>query len=275
MRLDTFAPPGTNLHPRFERNDRGRDLVVSGVHGYSATLRRALDEIEVNEHDRVFSTGNLVDGGPQSRDALDWISGPDPSTRFHVVLRGDHEQTMLEALLEGPPELHGRREHGTGAAAWDRWMASGGRWWIPNSPRHDAAAWTTALSKLPLCATVDTGHGPVGLVHACPVWPSWEKLEEKLVGDGDENHFTRERVLRGKSRLDLVHRYVGKAGSVHLGPVAGVRCVVTGHTPVPEPKWHHNVLAIETGVHIDDVEYRQLTITRIDCKPVKTRSFDR
>ena len=78
-------------------------------------------------------------------------------------------------------------------------MANGGGWWIPNSPHHDVAAWTDALSKLPLCATVDTEHGPVGLVHACPVWPSWEELEEKVVGDGDENHFTRERALRGRA----------------------------------------------------------------------------
>ena len=111
MTIHTFPPAGTNLRPRLERNDRGRDLVVAGVHGHFATLRRALAELEVNEHDRVYSLGNLVDGGPRSFDALDWIAGPDPSTRFHAALRGNHEQMMLEALLMRAPDALGRAQH--------------------------------------------------------------------------------------------------------------------------------------------------------------------
>lgn len=279
MRLHTFAPPGTNLRPRLERNDRGRDLVVGDVHGHFATLRRALAELEVNEQDRVLSIGNLVDDGPDLLDALDWISRPEPSTRFHTALRGNHEQMMLEALLEGPPEQDTLRQHAMGGDAWSRWMANGGRWWAPGSRHHDAAAWIATLSRLPLCATVETGHGPVGLVHACPVWPRWDELEAKLVGDGDENHFTRERGLWSQARLDLVQRHFGGAGKVHLGPVEGVRCVVTGHTPVPEPTWHWNVLAIDTGVHISETEYRfeygRLTIARLDGKEIETWSFER
>ena len=85
-------------------------------------------------------------------------------------------------------------------------------------------------------------------MHACPVWPSRDELEAKLVGDGHENHFTRKQALWSGARVDLVERHLDRDEDVHLGPVAGVRCVVTGHTPVPEPKWHHNVLAIDTGV---------------------------
>ena len=112
MRMDTFAPPDTNLRPHLERNARGRDLVVAGVHGHFATLGRALAELEVNEHDRVFSLGNLINGGPRSFDALIWIAGPDPSRRFHAALRGNHEQMMLEALLVGTPEAGRRRRAG-------------------------------------------------------------------------------------------------------------------------------------------------------------------
>ena len=31
MTVHTFAPAGTNLHPRLKRNGRGRDFVVAGV----------------------------------------------------------------------------------------------------------------------------------------------------------------------------------------------------------------------------------------------------
>ena len=271
MTLRTFAPAGTNLLPRLERNAHGRDLVVAGVHGHFATLRRALAELKVNEHDRVFSLGNLVNGGPRSFDALIWVAGPDPSRRFHTALRGNHEQMMLEALLTGPP-----RERTTRDDPWSRWMTNGGRWWTATGGHPDTAVWVNMLARLPLCATVETGHGPVGLVHASPVWPSWDELEAKLVGDEDENHFTRERALWSGARFDRVERHLGRAGNVHLGPVAGVRCVVTGHTPVSDPKWDHNVLAIDTGVvHIDEWEYGRLTIARIDGKQIETWSFER
>ena len=114
MTMHTFRPPDANLRRGIKRNERGRDLVVVDVHGHFATLRRALAELEVDEHDRVFSLGNLGDDGPRSFDALNWIAGPAPSTRFHAALRGSHEQMMLEALLMGPPEAHARRQPGTG-----------------------------------------------------------------------------------------------------------------------------------------------------------------
>ena len=74
MTVHTFAPAGTNLHPRLKHNARGRDFAVPDVHGHFATLRRALAELEVNEHDHVFSLRNLVDGGPRSFDALDGLA---------------------------------------------------------------------------------------------------------------------------------------------------------------------------------------------------------
>ena len=102
MKTHTFASPGTNLARQLEQNRRGRDLVVSDIHGHFATLRRALAELEVDEHDRVFSLGDLVDRGPESWAAKGWIAGSDPSARFAFVLRGNHEQMMLAALVEGP-----------------------------------------------------------------------------------------------------------------------------------------------------------------------------
>ena len=45
--------------------------------------------------------------------------------------------------------------------------------------------------------------------------------------------------------------------------------------PVPEPVWHENVLAIDTGVHIDDRGYGRLTIARIDGKEIEIWRFDR
>ena len=271
MRLPTFATPGTDLSPRLERNRRGRDLVVGDIHGHFATLRRALDELEIGEHDRVFSLGDLVDRGPHSFAAKDWIAGTDPKTRFDLVLRGNHEQMMLEALAEGPRPRYMQRDRG----AWDLWRMNGGTWWRPRSPEDGATAWMGVLRVLPFTARVQTRFGPVGLVHACPVHGRWQDLEEWVNGDEDLSHLTRVRALWSRVRHGHVQREIGERGNEHLGPVEGVRAVLTGHTPVPEPVWHENVLGLDTGVHIDARGYGRLTIARIDGKEMETWSFER
>ena len=269
--MQTFAPAGASLCRWLDHNDRGRDLVVGDVHGHFATLRQALAELEVGKHDRVFSLGDLVDRGPDSFDAKDWIAGPEPSTRFDVVLRGNHEQMMLEALLEGPP----RRRRTWDENAWSLWEMNGGGWWNARKPNHNARSWIDVLCRLPFCARVETKFGPVGLVHACPVHDRWQDLEHAIRDDGDPGHLTRTRALWSRVRHGHLQREIGETGNEHLGPVAGVRCVLTGHTPVSEPTWHENVLGIDTGVHINERGYGRLTIARIDGEEIKTWSFAR
>ena len=121
----------------------------------------------------------------------------------------------------------------------------------------------------------ETRGGPVGLVHAAPVHGRWHDVEEWVHGDEDLSHLTRTRALWSRVRHGYVQREIGETGHEHLGTVEGVRAVVTGHTPVPEPVWHENVLGIDTGVHIDERGYGRLTIARIDGKEIETLSFDR
>ena len=80
----------------------GRDLVVGDIHGHFATLRRALAELELGEHYRVFSLGDLVDRGPDPWAAKSWIAGPHASGRFHLTIRGNPEQMMFAGLAVGP-----------------------------------------------------------------------------------------------------------------------------------------------------------------------------
>ena len=268
QRLRRCGP--TRWH-RLERNRQGRDFVVGDIHGHFPTLRRALTELEVGEQDRVMSLGDLVDRGPDSWAAKDWIGGTDPSTRFDLVLRGNHEQMMLAALVEGPRRSHDR----WGNDAWSLWMMNGGDWWRATSRAQSAKVWINALSALPFCARVETERGWVGLVHANPVHGRWQDLEEWVNGEEDLSHLTRTRALWSRVRHGYVQREIGETGHEHLGPVEGVRCVITGHTPMPEPAWHENVLGIDTGVHIDERGYGQLTIARFDGKEIETWSFER
>ena len=63
--------PVTDLAPHIERNRRGRDFVVGDIHGHFETMRHALAELKIDERDRVFSLGDLVDRGPDSFQAKD------------------------------------------------------------------------------------------------------------------------------------------------------------------------------------------------------------
>ena len=272
MKVRTFAPPGTDLARRVERNRRGRDLVVGDIHGHFATLRRVLAELEVSEHDRVFSLGDLVDRGPDSWAAKSWIAGPHASERFQLTIRGNHEQMMLAGLAVGP--RRGRRRL-RDVDDWSIWRMNGGDWWDARKPGHSARSWMAVLCGLPWCARVDTRYGWVGLVHASPVHGNWHDLEEWVRGGEALSHLTRARALWSRVRHGYVQWELGETGHEHLGPVEGVRAVVTGHTPVPEPAWHENVLGIDTGVHIAERGYGRLTIARIDGREIETWSFDR
>ena len=272
MKVQTFASPGTDLARRLERNTRGRDLVVGDIHGHFAALHRALAALEVGEHDRLFSLGDLVDHGPDSWAAKNWVAGPHASERFHLTIRGNHEQMMLAGLATGP--RRGRRRL-RDVDDWSIWRMNGGDWWETRKPGHSARSWMAVLCGLPWCARIETRFGWVGLVHASPVHARWQDLEEGVHGEEDLSHLTRARALWSRVRHGYVQRELRETVDEHVGAVEGVRAVVTGHTPVPEPVWHENVLGIDTGVHIARRGYGRLTIARIDAKEIETWSFER
>ena len=245
---------------------KGRDLVVGDVHGHFTTLRHALAELEVGEDDRLFSLGDLIDRGPDSLQAKAWIEGVDPAARFDLVIRGNHEQMMLDALASGPTPSRGL------PLEWDLWYANGGFWWKERGPEDTAEVWMAALAALPFAARIETPHGPVGLVHACPVHRSWEELEEALAEAGPVGRHTRMRALWSRIHHRVRQPEIGERGGEYSGPVGSVRAVVTGHTPVAEPVWRANVLDIDTGIAREGLE--RLTIARIDTREITTWSFD-
>ena len=273
VRLDSFSPPGMALSVSLGPNRNGRDLVVGDVHGHFATLRRALAELEFAEGDRLFSLGDLIDRGPASFEARAWIAGRDPSARFDLVLRGNHEQMMLEALASSPlPAPGGLRSAG---GAWGLWRMNGGGWWHERGPEDSARAWMDLLKALPFSARIKTPFGPVGLVHACPVFRSWRELEDALEDAGPAGHLARARALWSRIYYGRTDPYIGESGDEWQGAVEGVRAVLTGHTSLHAPLWRGNVLGIDTGIHYDRPEPGRLTIARIDTEEIETFSFDR
>ena len=228
-----------------ERNPAvgGRDWVVGDVHGCFHTLRHALGAIDFEQgRDRLFSVGDLIDRGPNSIEALEWLE----AERFEAMVMGNHEAEMVRLLQTGeilePPKRYQQ--------------------WMRQIPRQNLFRWHQALRPLPLAVTVETAHGRVGIVH-CSTWQdSWEPTIEALEKRDVAAINT---VLLGP---DERRKRVGQAGN----KVAGIDLVIAGHRPVSEPERTGNYLNIDTGAGVSHLD--QLTLARIDVNPPQTRTFE-
>jgi serine/threonine protein phosphatase 1 len=105
---------------RHNLNARGRDFIVGDLHGCLFHLERLLDKTKFDPSmDRVFSTGDLADRGPDSPGCLLLLKEP----WFFPVL-GNHDLCLLQ-LLRG-------LEEGTGSQKADEALEilfhNGGDW---------------------------------------------------------------------------------------------------------------------------------------------------
>ncbi|MFM0163799.1 metallophosphoesterase [Paraburkholderia sediminicola] len=225
----------------FERNALGRDFAVGDVHGVFSKLSRALDAIKFDPAvDRLFSVGDLVDRGPESDQALDWLAHP----WFHAV-RGNHEQMAIDFAYGMLPSHH--------------YVRNGGGWNVanPGPARREFAA---AFEVLPLAIEVETANGLVGIVHAdCPL-RRWQDMRAVLAGPSGEAF--QEAMLWSRDRFTHENR----------DNVDGVRAVIVGHTPLVRYSSLGNTIYIDTGAWIAR-ENRQFTILDLDTlRPVQQSS---
>lgn len=208
---------------RFSRNTQGRDFIVGDIHGHFSKLAAHLGAIgfDPDEGDRLFSVGDLVDRGPECDSVLQWLEAP-----WFFAVQGNHEDMAI------------RWPNGNMDASL--YMRNGGTWNVTKT-RDESLAYADALATLPIAIELETARGLVGIVHAdCPL-PSWQdftaQLESPDIGPGRLKDIISS-AQWDRTRLNLPGL---------SGPVAGVRAVVVGHTPLDEPTWADNVLHIDTG----------------------------
>ncbi|MBF8742994.1 metallophosphoesterase [Pseudomonas guariconensis] len=205
---------------RFRRvaaNTRGRDLAVGDIHGHFARLQQCLDTVGFDPSvDRLFSVGDLVDRGPDSAQALEWLAQP----WFHAV-QGNHEALAIAHLRGGRVEL-------------DMYRAAGGAWFL-DLPEADQQRYVEGFAQMPLGMEVRTPGGLVGLLHADSPFPDWPTLRARLEAVDDPH--VREVCQWSRRRL--------REGDTE--PVAGLRALLVGHTPVVQAKRLGNVWHLDTG----------------------------
>ena len=236
----------TKYTVRVEENHAGRDFVVGDVHGEFATLESLLVTVGFTPNrDRLFALGDLVDRGPQSPEALNWME----SGRIMLSVRGNHEQMLLERIeaAEDESEARGLRMH---------------PWFVRDVERASWARWKAMIRAMPIAATVRTRAGAVGLVHATPTARRWETMLAKIVaGDPD----TMWNAINSTARARNDARRAEHEGVPAEGQIDGVRAVLTGHTIVADVTVTGNVWHIDTGAGFAN---GRLTLARTDVDPI-------
>lgn len=208
----------SNLLRHFERNTRGRDLIVGDIHGHFTVLQAQLVDVgfDPDAGDRLFSVGDLVDRGPESDHAAYWLEQP-----WFFAVQGNHEDMAVrfaDPLNRMDVENYGR---------------NGGSWNIAHTQPERLTVADT-FRDLPLAIEIETAQGLIGIVHAdCP-FGSWDTLRAALA-----------KPIR-KSLRDMLMWSRLRIESGNAETVEGVRAVVVGHIPVQRPVTLGNVIHIDT-----------------------------
>ena len=222
-------------------NRDGRDFVVGDVHGCSRTLNRALCELAFDpSRDRLFGVGDLVNRGPHSEDALHWLE-----ERFDAVVLGNHERPIQHWFRA---KVLGSRER-----AHD---------WLRKVDRAEYERWFTALAKMPLALTIETLHGPVGVIHAQVPDPVWDRALE-LLSTGSA----------GAADIALLgFESEEEEARARAQPVEGLRALVHGHWPVREVETILNRWNIDTGAGHQALNL--LSIIEVNAPDLRNWTFD-
>ena len=217
--------PPVPMVKRVGRNTAGRDFVIGDIHGSFDLVRQAMAGANFNPAvDRLFSVGDLVDRGPQSVEALEFLQQD-----FVHAVRGNHEQMFLE-MYERLPIGAALNE----GELFIKTMKNGMSWWrdISEDTRQKML---TAFSQLPIALDVESDYGLYGIVHAdVPSGMHWQVFRNHLLESDERVIYT---ALWSRSRIR--HRIADRIDSI-VG-------IYVGHIPLERSDMLGNIRYIDTG----------------------------
>lgn len=230
------------LFRHYDSNTQGRDFVVGDIHGcfYLLEVLLATDIINFDEScDRVFSLGDLCDGGPESHRVNEFLNKP-----WFNAIRGNHEHMMIQgaSTIDGAP---------TDMQATTLWLENGANWFF-EMPLSDQAAIYSKVQALPVACEVDLPCGGMAaLAHGDVLKNSWGFTKRCLTNlDPDPDfHKNIERLVWGRTRAREARKAVSGGPQVRPEDVAVAEADVVffGHTPAPRPLRVANTRWLDTG----------------------------
>ena len=113
-----------------------------------------------------------------------------------------------------------------------------------------------------LALTIETSHGPVGLIHAQLPDPDWDRALE-LLATGSQ----------GISDIALLgFRTEEEEARARAQPVEGLRALVHGHWPVWEVETTLNRWNIDTGAGLEHLN--RLSLLEVNGSALRSWTFD-
>ncbi|WP_406821280.1 metallophosphoesterase [Pseudomonas sp. KnCO4] len=213
----------------FPANNRGRDFIIGDIHGQFDIFETILEKINFNDAtDRFFATGDIVDRGPYSDQAVDWLTQP-----WFNSVRGNHEQMIIDAMSgKGDPARHAR---------------NGGSWFyqLPLERQHEIAI---HLKALPFAIELELLSGEkIGIIHAEPpgleASLSWQKRIKRLSAfNPTVREKAQNQALYSRARIENSQKQI----------IEGVTQVYVGHTTVREVMSIGNITYLDTGCSFPD-----------------------
>jgi len=210
---------------KLSENQKGRDFVVSDIHGCFYQLEEAMAISNFNpDIDRVLSVGDLVNRGPESHRVVEFLR----KDWFYAVM-GNHDFDTIK-MFTGQVTAEEKQ----------KWLQKTSRAWWGEIFLCQQAEIVSELLKLPIVIEVFNKGRPHGIVHG-EVLDHMEWNEFNMVIE-DERH---------PKHRGCIEAAIGARKMVRIDSkdVAGVKQVIVGHVPVLEPNRRANVLEIETGAY--------------------------
>lgn len=208
----------------FGKNEKGFDYVVGDIHGCFTRLQRMLDAIGFDEeNDRLFSTGDLVDRGPDSHMVLDWLAKP-----CNFAVQGNHEWLCINSQNGG---------FYMGRSSEELYRDDGGEWFFELSEeKQNEIIW--AFSNLPHMIEVQMTGEVYGIVHANVPFSDWDYAKFVINGNDESKKMAFKHFMTwDRTRFD----------SQLMSVVSGIDRVFVGHNMTEYPLFEGNMIYLDTG----------------------------
>ncbi|MDX9698163.1 MAG: metallophosphoesterase [Rhodocyclaceae bacterium] len=201
------------VHHEIPANPIGEDWICSDVHGeFQLLMELLVDSGFESAKDRLFMLGDVIDRGPESLRALEWLL----NTCYCYSVLGNHELVFWASNYQ---------------AAWaDKHYSIGGQWAADLTPEQHGALAEKIQEKLSLTMTLITEAGRIGLVHAQAPVADWQQLATLEFSEGLAKHCT----------------WGGKNLEGHSDNIRNIDLVVSGHIGCERWVRHGNQLWIDT-----------------------------
>lgn len=153
---------------RLPGNIAGRDIIIGDLHGHPEILHRILERAEFDpSRDRVISTGDLIDRGPNSLGCLELLNEP-----WFFAVRGNHEQHLAAIITAVSDGLNYGQSIARATAHISNTVTRMGTEWFPqwlagpSFDRQHMNAICARILTLPHILVIGDGLQRFNVVHA-------------------------------------------------------------------------------------------------------------